>query len=392
MQFKPEGRPQSVSEWKREFELPYNPIRKASEVEKQITQPGTQALAKEEAKKAERKAAGKKPGKVTFVLLLLLVLIGTGIYYQDVLLNQQQQWRQNSEIETLLTAAQAEQPPGDKALANYRRVLQIHPNNAEARLGLQSITSQLVANARDEIKAGDFSAAENTLAKATAILPDATIIKLASDDLEQAKVTHKNNQAREKLRAEQRKKAIKKAREAADKGQVTETFALIEQARILDAEEQAINNIKSHLRVALETRATLMTSRARQAMKNKDTKAARQHLLRAKEINAQLEKLHLPETEISRENEIRILLNVATSAANEGDIDLALEKFAEARSLGGGTEAIRESKNQLKAVLEAQATKAAAEAQQAMKDKNKTLAKTSLKKVKDIKQQLEQLK
>ena len=203
---------------------------------------------------------------------------------------------------------------------------------------------------------------------------------------------HKNNQARAKLRAEQLDSIITKAKAAADKAQITETFALIEQARILDAEEQAINDIKSQLRVALETQAAQMTSRARQAMKSKDTKMARQYLLRAKEINAQLAKLHLPESEISRENEIRILLNVATAAANEGDIDLALEKFAEARSLGGGTEAIRESKNQLKEVLESQAAEAAAEAQQAMKDKNKTLARDALKKVKDIKEQLKQLK
>ncbi|MFT5396812.1 MAG: serine/threonine protein kinase, partial [Gammaproteobacteria bacterium] len=50
MKFKPEERPQTVAEWKREFELPDNPIREAKEIEKQITQPGTQAVAKKAAR------------------------------------------------------------------------------------------------------------------------------------------------------------------------------------------------------------------------------------------------------------------------------------------------------------------------------------------------------
>ncbi len=384
MKFKPEERPQTVSEWKREFELPNDPIRIANEIEQQATQPGTQV--------PPRKKTFKKPGKVSAIVLMLLLVLGAGVYFQETMLNQVQLWQQNDEIESLLTAAQAEQPAGDKALANYRQVLQLQPENAEARLGLQSITSQLVAKARNEINAGDFSEAEKTLAKATAILPDAADIKLAADQLEQAKVTHKNKLAEAKLRAEQLASAIKKAQAAADKGQITDTFALIEQARILDAEEPAITDIKNRLRIALETQAALMTSRARQAMKNKDTKGARQSLMKAKEINAQLDKLHLPETKMLRENEIRILLNVASAAAQEGDIDLALEKFAEAKSLGGDAETINETKNQLRTMLEKQASEATAEAQQAMKDENMTLARSALKKAKDIKGKLEQMK
>lgn len=384
MKFKPEERPQTVAGWKREFELPYNPIREAKEIEKQITQPGTQVRA--------RKAARKKPGKVTFVLLLLLLLLGAGVYFQEALLNQQQLWQKNIEIESLLTAAQTEQPAGDRALANYRRVLQLQPDNAEARLGLQSITSQLVTNVRDSIKAGDFSAAEKTLAEAAAILPDAANIKLATDKLKQAKVAHKNKLTKAKLRAEQLDSAIKSAQTAANKGQVTETFSLIEQARLLDAENHAIADIKNRLRIALETQAALATSRAKQAMKNKDTKSARQSLLRAKEIKAQLDKLKLPEARITSSNKTIILLNVAKAAAAEGDMEVAIEKFKEARSMGGDAEALKETKAQLTTVLETQAAEAATEAQQAMKDKKIKLARTALKKAKDIKAKLEQLK
>jgi serine/threonine protein kinase len=284
MKFKPEERPQTVPEWKREFELPNDPIRVANEIEQQATQPGTQFLPK--------KKKFKKPGKVSAIFLVLLLVLGAGAYFQETLLNQLQLRQQSDEIESLLTAAQAEQPAGDKALANYRRVLQLQPKNAEARLGLQSITSQLVAKARDEINAGDFSAAEKTLIDAAAILPDAANIKLAADQLEQAKVTQKNKLANEKLRAEQLDSAIKKAQAAADRGQVIGTLGSIEKARTLGAEAQVISEIKERLRNALEAQADKETSLARQFMKQNDTNAARQALKRAKEIKAQLDTLN----------------------------------------------------------------------------------------------------
>jgi len=387
MRFKPEERPQTVADWKKEFDLPYNPIREAKEIEQQITQPGTQVRARNAAKKAVR----KKPGKVAFYLFLLLLLIGAGFYYQDVFLKQKQQWQQDLEIESLLSAARAEQPAGDLALANYSRVLEMQPNNAEAHIGLQSLTRELVTKARDAIKASDFIAAEKILAEATIILPDAADIRLAVNELKQAIETQKNNLAREKQQAEQLDSAIKKAQSVAEKGLITETFSLIEQARILGAEEQAVTNIKHQLRVALETQVALASSRAKQSMNNKDTKGARQFLLRAKEINAQLDKLQLPEAKMPRKNEIRILLNVASAVAQEGDVELALEKFEEARLLGGNAETLNKVKKQLAIVLERQADKATVEAQQAMKDKKMTLARAALKKAKDIKAKLKQL-
>jgi serine/threonine protein kinase/flagellin-specific chaperone FliS len=381
MRFKPEERPQTVSNWKQEFELPDNPIRVANEIEQQITQPGTQVRA--------RKVVRKKPGKVTYLLLLLL---GSGVYFQEALLNQLRLWQQNDEITSLLTAVQVEQPAGDKALANYRRVLQLQPDNAEARLGLQSITSQLAVNARDAIKANDFFTAEEILAEATAILPEAADIKLVAGELAQAKLIHKNKLAKAKLRAEQLDSAIKKAQSAADKGLVTETFSLIEEARILDADNNAIAEIKSRLRIALETQATLATSRAKQAMKNKDTKSARQSLQRAKEIKAQLNTLNLPESDIAGADKNTVLLNVAKAAATKGDFGVAIEKFKQAKALGANVETIAAFKTQLVPILETQAAEAATEAQQAMKDKNTTLARDALKKAKAIKAKLEQLK
>ncbi len=383
MKFKADERPQTVTDWKKEFELPYNPIREAEKIEQQITQPGTQVR--------ERRNTRKKTSKVMFVFLLLLLLLGTGVYLKDTLLNQKQQWQDNDEITSLLNTAQAEQPPSDIALENYRRVLELQPNNAEAQLGLQAITNQLAALALDEIKAGNFSEAEKILLEAKSILPDAAEIKLADDKLTQAKIAQKDNREKIKFQGEQLDAAIKKAQLAADKAEVTETFSLIEQARVLDADNQTINKIKNRLRIALETQVSLATSNARLAMKNKDTKTARESLQRAKNIKAQLDKLSLPELNAAELSETNILLNVARAAVEEGNWGVAIDKIKEARKLGADENEIMVVKEQLIPVLEKQAAEAATHAQQAMDDKDMTLARTYLKQAKRIKTRLKQL-
>ena len=73
MKFKPEERPQTVSEWKREFELPDDPIRFAKKIEQQITQPGATVLAQQQK---------KRPRKIQAIILVLLILVGAGVYFQ----------------------------------------------------------------------------------------------------------------------------------------------------------------------------------------------------------------------------------------------------------------------------------------------------------------------
>ena len=284
MKFKSEERPQTVSAWKREFELPNDPIRIANEIEQQVTQPGTQV--------PPRKKTFKKPGKVSAIFLILLLFLGAGVYFQESMLNQVQLWQQNDEIESLLTAAQAEQPAGDKALANYRRVLQLQPDNAEARIGLQSITSQLVANARDAVKLGNFSEAEKMLTKATAILPDAANIKLVINELEGAMAARDQKLIEEKARVAQLKNIITAAQITADNGQLIETLGSIEKARTFGADVLVISEVKERLRNALEVQADKEASRAKQLMNQNDTNGARQALRRAKEIKAQLDTLN----------------------------------------------------------------------------------------------------
>ncbi|MCZ6804562.1 MAG: hypothetical protein O7D86_11700 [Proteobacteria bacterium] len=51
LKFKSEDRPQTVSEWKREFELPDDPIKEAIAIEQQVTRPGKTVLARQQNKK-----------------------------------------------------------------------------------------------------------------------------------------------------------------------------------------------------------------------------------------------------------------------------------------------------------------------------------------------------
>ncbi|MCH8079770.1 MAG: protein kinase [Proteobacteria bacterium] len=283
MKFKPDERPQTVSEWKREFELPDDPIRVAKKVEQQITQPGATVLAQQQK---------KRPQKIQAIILVLLILVGAGVYFQEEMLKEIQKWQQKDEIQLLLSEAQAERPAGARALANYQRVLQLQPDNAEAHIGLQSITDHLVVNASNSIKEENFPDAEMLLVKATTILPNAANIKLVMNELKAAKAAHDQKLIEEKARVEQLENIVTAAQITADNGQVIETLGSIEKARTLGAEAQVIFEVKERLRNALEVQADIEASRINQFMKKKDTNAARQALRRAKEIRAQLDALN----------------------------------------------------------------------------------------------------
>jgi len=387
LQFKQKERPQTTKEWKKEFSAADDlaEIKRIEDNENQPTQPGTQVHAKT--------IKRKLPVKLLVFILTSSVLIGAGFYFQDYFLNELDQWQQTGEVTSLLNDAKMVNPAGDEALSIYRRVLELQPDNAEAYLGLQSITGALAVKAREAIKAENFSDAETILAEASAILPDVADIQLANNELEQAKITYQKKLDDEKRSSEQLESAIKNALAAAEKGQVTETFSLIDQARSLDVEEQQINEIKSSLRQSLETQITIAAAKAKQAMKNNNTQEARQYLQQAKDTKAQLFRLKLPQAEIMDDNKANNLLNISRALAEEGNLEMAIEKFDEARSsVDGDLPKIQETKKILKRILEKQATDAANDAQQAMKVKDTASARIALKKAKDIKAKLEKLK
>ena len=305
LQFNIEDRPKSIAEWRMEFNLPDAPL-PAARTEHIPTQPGTAFLQSQGKPKPVRtKTPADTPQRVSFktgrtviVILTLFVLSGAGWLYRSDLQTFIGQWQQGGKIETLLDDAGADlaaqrfnNPPGNNALENYREVLALDPTNANAQLGMQTITDHLVLKAQQSIAAGDFSGAEKYLAEATEILPDAANIKLVRGELTQQLAAKEQAAIEAKAKAEKLQAALRQAGTEAEKGDVQTTLARLEQARSLGADEPSITGIKDLLTSALKAQIAAATEEAKTAVKVKNTVRARAALRRAKELKSQLDAL-----------------------------------------------------------------------------------------------------
>jgi len=79
IQFRAEDRPQTIKEWKSEFELPEDPIKEAEVIEQKITEPGTKVLESRQQKKVW------SLGMILLVGLIISVVIS--FYYRDEIKN-----------------------------------------------------------------------------------------------------------------------------------------------------------------------------------------------------------------------------------------------------------------------------------------------------------------
>ncbi len=78
IQFKSEDRPQTVAEWKSEFQLPDDPIKEAEEIERVITQPGTKVIEERKATKTpfvDKVWSILKNATYTVFIMLVVILI-----------------------------------------------------------------------------------------------------------------------------------------------------------------------------------------------------------------------------------------------------------------------------------------------------------------------------
>lgn len=126
-------------------------------------------------------------------LLAVLLLTGCGTFQQGQIepeLAADEQQRLQSRIAWLLLEAEesvARQelttPEGDNALAHYRVVLQLQPDNAEARRGLDRIVDSYIAWSRQAINQGDVSKSQVYLDRARLVQPDSPRIKAQQDKL-----------------------------------------------------------------------------------------------------------------------------------------------------------------------------------------------------------------
>ena len=314
LQFREEDRPQSIAEWRQEFSHINTPVisKKTSRVvprEPQATEaagnhtftpPQRQPIAKEPAPQPHRQPL-PKPGRWTMIFATLVVVAGMVWYFHTNLIGMVASIQKGKEVKALLTDARANlaaqhfvSPPNDNALQNYRKVLELNPQNAEARLGLQTITDKLVELAGQSTAAEKFTEADRYLTEAASVLPESANITLARNVLAQKKTEWERKQAEAKAQQEKLQAVLRKADTSAGNGDVKTTLVQLEQARILGADEQAVISVKSHLRTTLESLSAAAATEARESLKAKNPVKTRAAIQRARDYKLQADALGVP--------------------------------------------------------------------------------------------------
>ncbi len=261
LQFKEEDRPQTITAWKAEFDLPDDPIKKAVAIERTTTQPGTKVLEKPPQK-------GWLLGKALFLGVIISVAIPY-IYWDEIknyfgptkaqidaehqrveeekrlaaikqkeeenlrrkveeqkraeveaqrqaeIEQQRQEEARKQEAERLILEAEARRkqdeekrqkeeiinnllsqaeeginalrltsPEGGNAQENYNKVLELDPENTQAKQGMQKIADKYIELARQATDSGNFEKALANLDRAEQILPNTENIKTARKEIE----------------------------------------------------------------------------------------------------------------------------------------------------------------------------------------------------------------
>ncbi|MGH8119223.1 MAG: hypothetical protein ACRESK_01260, partial [Gammaproteobacteria bacterium] len=220
---------------------------------------------------------------------------------KDVVRMHETEKAQSMDIPSLLSEARTDfealrltRPEKDNALETYRKVLELEPQNMEARQGLGNIADKLVALAQHATAANDIPQAEAYLNEAAAIVPDAPNIQLARNELKLRKAAQERADAEVKAKQDKAQAVLKEAEAAADKGDALAALTKLEQARTLGVDATAINSVKDKLHTRLETLAAAATVEAQQALKAQDTARARTALARARDFKKQANALAAP--------------------------------------------------------------------------------------------------
>lgn len=314
LRFREEDRPQTITEWRSEFAeneampVPSGRLRHAS-----IEEQPTFLIAGEKAqlptgKKDLSQTAGSSlqkkfqwPGKRSIATALAVLVLALGWletpHIRD-LINQRNREAQVQELlgkaQQDLEAARLVQPQDNNALQTYRKVLELDPRNTEAQQGLQAVTGRLVTLARQAITANNFAVAEQYLADAAGILPDAPDIIFARKELEKQKTSLERALAEARAREEKLKEMLSAAEVAAGRGDIQATLEHLDQARNLGAEENEIRLVKDHLRSSLKSQFDAATAEGKLALKAEDAARARAALKRAKDIKSRIDGLDSP--------------------------------------------------------------------------------------------------
>jgi len=248
LKFKPQERPQTLSQWKAEFGIRDDlaEIKRLEIMEDQVTQPGTQATEKP----PSRWRPLTETSLIVFVAGTIALASTLVFYYQEdinelislylpgtiepevkpsaekVVLAEQKaeeeaaRIKKEQEITKLLKLAEEDisanrfiDPPGVNALEHYLKILELAPDNSAAQAGKQSIFQHFLQSAEAFIKEQQFDEADRALLKADITEPDSREVKLARLRLDNAKAEQiVMEEERKRLEEEQKKLAEDKKR------------------------------------------------------------------------------------------------------------------------------------------------------------------------------------
>ena len=201
---------------------------------------------------------------------------------------------QTDDIAALLTQAQADfaalrltAPAGGNALEKYRKVLDLAPNNAAAKQGLQGIAGRFVGLARQATAAGDFNQASDTLRQAAAIVPDAPNVAQPKTEVAREQAAQERETAEAKAKRDQVQAALRAADAVLIEDDTPLVLARLEEARKAGMDPTVLGERRRRLRDRVETLATAAAAEAKQALQKNDSAAARAAIKRARDLKAQ---------------------------------------------------------------------------------------------------------
>jgi serine/threonine protein kinase len=298
IKFKPEERPQTINEWKSEFQLPDDPIKQAEEIEQTTTQPGETALARQHKKSLT-------PVVMIFILAVLVSLFAAfyfekevSQYFQsiniisnwqkekDAVLARQQQEKENQRLlameqqrleqeealkiaeenkrldeaallkqqhiaELFIKAEEAisqdrlVEPVGNNAFDIYMQLSDLSPNNNAVAEGKKIIFKALLRKAEDFMKIDLLEMANRILDQADAIEPDSAevrLVKVRLKAVQQIALEEKQRLEEEKIQRaialDKKKLEEEKRLSELEKKRQEEEKRLTEAARLAEQERQ----------------------------------------------------------------------------------------------------------------------------------------------------------
>ena len=201
--FKPDERPQSIAEWRKDFKNITRPETKSSRNEEEILT--VKAGDKQSIIDTNKFEAKKKKSDMPIYIISLIILFAIAFFVQ--LDNQSiisyieslqkekistEEFKNKTEIDTLLNNAQASlnslqliEPEGHNAYFYFNEILNLDPDNKFALNGLDNVFIGLFEKTKTAINTGDYESAKKYLTKADQIKPKSEIIRLSRKVLDE---------------------------------------------------------------------------------------------------------------------------------------------------------------------------------------------------------------